>query len=327
MIKLSRRSASRAVRLSRETASAISWSLVLVPGTHGRFCSACGAQTAIGSVIGTHPAPLSTRRQRAAALFLDLVPHRAAREVVVDEPTGLHQRVCGRRPDEPKAAPFELAGQGGRLGGRPREVRAEAGRVPPLGAEGPDQLRQRLTHLAEAQRGAGILDRGLDLGAIADDPLVGQQPLQVCVTEGRDAANLESGECGSEGLALAKDRQPREAGLERLQAEALIETSIVEDRAAPLAIVVADVLRRGSGPPATRAPVGPWPQRRLGASAQRPSSAASIPAARRASERSVKGRQRTIRPSLKVNSAAASFSSATWSSSSQRHCCRSSATT
>ena len=35
-------------------------------------------------------------------LILDLLPYRAAGEVIVDEPAGLHQGVGGRRPDEAK---------------------------------------------------------------------------------------------------------------------------------------------------------------------------------------------------------------------------------
>jgi hypothetical protein len=128
--------------------------------------------------------------------------------VVVDQSTRLHQRVGGRRPDEAKAAPPQLLGQGVRLGGRGRKIRLGTRRGTSLGAKGPDQLRQRLAGLLQPQRRAGILDRSLDLGSIADNPLVGQQPFQVCLVEGRDPLELEGAERGAERLALAKDGQP-----------------------------------------------------------------------------------------------------------------------
>src|SRR3712207_7948458 len=55
--------------------------------------------------------------------------------------------------------------------------------------------------------------------SVADDAGVGHQPLLVVGTEGRDGVDLEAGERRTEGGALAQDGDPREAGLERLQAD------------------------------------------------------------------------------------------------------------
>ena len=173
-----------------------------------------------------------------------------------------------------------------------------------------------------------LLDRGLDLGAIANDPRVRQQPLHVPLAEGRDRADLEAGgrppgtPRACEGSSATRGRTGTPPGRGA--------------RTSPD--------RRGQGGPirrrgnrrtrARRSPTSSAGVRRPHglsesppASAQQPSSAASGPAARRASARSAKGRQRTIRPSRRVNSAATSFSSATSSPSSQRHCWRSSAST
>jgi hypothetical protein len=58
-----------------------------------------------------------------------------------------------------------------------------------------------------------------------------------------DALRVEALERGAEGLALAQDRQPAEAGLEPFEAEPLVEPALVADGAAPFLIVVGDVER------------------------------------------------------------------------------------
>src|SRR4051812_15397236 len=86
-------------------------------GYRSREASA-GASGVLGSIgIGSLEAVDGT-----PALILDLVAHRAAREVIVHEPTGLHQRVRRRRPDEAKAAALQLLGERLGLGGRRRDV-------------------------------------------------------------------------------------------------------------------------------------------------------------------------------------------------------------
>src|SRR5205814_255819 len=85
----------------------------------------------------------------------------------------------------------------------------------------------------------------------------GQQPRLVVRTEGRHLVDREAGERGPERRALAQDGQPRQAGLERLQGQPLVQAVVGAHRPAPLLVVVCDVLRRAARPAAPRPPVRP----------------------------------------------------------------------
>ena len=74
----------------------------------------------------------------------------------------------------------------------------------------------------------------------------------VALAEARDRVGIEAGERAAEVLALAQDRQPREPGLEPLEAEPLVEPALVGDRPAPLLVVVRDVERVARRPAAGR---------------------------------------------------------------------------
>ena len=56
----------------------------------------------------------------------------------------------------------------------------------------------------------------MDLAAVADDGRVGKEPSDVVLVEAGDGVGIESVEHGTECGPLAKDRDPREPGLERL---------------------------------------------------------------------------------------------------------------
>jgi hypothetical protein len=98
---------------------------------------------------------------------------------------------------------------------------------------------QRRSRLAQRERRARVGDRSLDLAAVADDARIGEQPLDVAFVEARDARWVEAGERAPEVAALAQDRQPRQAGLEAFEAEPLVDPALVDDRPAPLLVVVA----------------------------------------------------------------------------------------
>jgi hypothetical protein len=97
-----------------------------------------------------------------------------------------------------------------------------------------------------------VVDRRADLAAVADDARVGQEPVDVAVVEAGDHGEVEPGERGAERLALAQDRQPREAGLEPLQAHLLEQPMVVGEAEAPLGVVVGAVV-------STRRPPTPHP--------------------------------------------------------------------
>ncbi len=66
-----------------------------------------------------------------------------------------------------------------------------------------------------------------------------------CSPNARDRVGVEAGEGAAEVLALAQDRDPREARLEALETEALVHPLLRRDRPSPLLVVVRDVERVG----------------------------------------------------------------------------------
>ena len=121
------------------------------------------------------------------------------------------------------------------------------------GLEAPDEVDEAAL-VAQGDGGPGVGDGRLDLAAVADDAGVAEQPLDVGVGVGRDDVGVEVGEGGAEVRALAQDRRPRQAGLEALEADPLVEAALVADRHAPLGVVVVheegvDRGPRGAGEP------------------------------------------------------------------------------
>ena len=111
------------------------------------------------------------------------------------------------------------------------------------------------------QEGRRVADRRVDLGPVAHDPGVGHQPRPVGVVEARPRPRVEPAERRAERLALAQDRRPRQAGLERLEGEPLEQLDVVVDGHAPFVVVVA---RPSAGPGSGRsAPAQAAPRPRV----------------------------------------------------------------
>ena len=157
--------------------------------------------------------------------------------MAVDDPAGLHGRVDRRRADEAEADSLQP----------PRQLLA----VRPV-AVLPHELVERRAGLAQRERCLRVRDRRLDLAAMADDPGVAEEPLDVAVAEARDALGIEAAEATAERLALAQDRDPGEPRLEALEAQPLVEAALVAYRPPPLLVVVRDVRRVGRRPAADR---------------------------------------------------------------------------
>ena len=94
------------------------------------------------------------------ALALARLAGVAAGQVVVDQAHRLHERVDGGGADEAPAALLEVAGEGLRV------------------VITPDEVGEGLL-LGELDRPLGVVDRRLDLAAVADDPGVLEQALDV----------------------------------------------------------------------------------------------------------------------------------------------------
>ena len=99
---------------------------------------------------------------------------------------------------------------------------------------------------------------------MADDARIAEQAVNVLVAEARDLAEVEAGEGLPEILALPQNRQPRQAGLEALEADLLEETHVVGDRTTPFAVVVGHVVLGAGVPGATLPAVRPDDQPALG---------------------------------------------------------------
>ena len=99
--------------------------------------------------------------------------------------------------------------------------------------------------LVDQRAGAtGVLDRRLDLPAVADDAGIAQEPRHVPRAEAGDPLEVEAVEDLPEPLPLAEDRQPGEPRLEALEGELLEEPAVVGHRPSPLLVVVGEVVGR-----------------------------------------------------------------------------------
>src|SRR5699024_8124130 len=96
----------------------------------------------------------------------------------VDDADGLHQREHRGRADEGES----YLAQRRREGTGPARGRGDlgegAGARRGLRLEGPDEIRQT-ARVAQADGGVRVGDGGVDLGAIADDPGIGHEPLDI----------------------------------------------------------------------------------------------------------------------------------------------------
>ena len=118
-----------------------------------------------------------------------------------------------------------------------------------------EELRQRAELAHELARPFRVVDRRLDLAAVPDDAFVPEQLRDLPFAEARDLLEVEAPERAPEVLALAEDRQPRQAGLETLEADLLEEPVVVGDSSAPLVVVVAQVVGVSAVPPTALLPI------------------------------------------------------------------------
>ena len=103
--------------------------------------------------------------------------------------------------------------------------------------------------LEQLEQPPGVVDRRLDLAAMTHDRRVAEQSLDLALPVPCDHLGVEVRECATERLALAEDREPRQAGLEPFEAELLEQPPVVRDRHPPLVVVVAAVVGVVARPP------------------------------------------------------------------------------
>jgi hypothetical protein len=110
---------------------------------------------------------------------------------------------------------------------------------------------------------AGVVDGGRDLAAMADDAGIAQHALDIGLAERSHLFDVEARKGAAEILALPEDGDPREAGLEALQAHLLEEPRVVVDRPAPFMVVIGEIEFVATRPEAAATPVGPGDQPRI----------------------------------------------------------------
>src|SRR5262245_52634364 len=114
----------------------------------------------------------------------------------------------------------------------------------------PEVLRQRSEFLAQFDGALGVVDRRLDLAAMANDAFVAQQPADIASRVTRDAVDVEAGKRAAEVLPFPQDRDPAQARLKAFETDLLEQTRVVFHALTPFMIVILDVERIGPAPPA-----------------------------------------------------------------------------
>ena len=173
--------------------------------------------------------------------------------MIVDDAHALHEGVDRRRADEAPAAFLQILRQRGRLRPSWAWPATSPNRAVSAASSGPARSarqRRRATPPPSASSTArrallivdSILPRWRTMPASPSSRSTSLSPKRAILRE------VEAGEGVAEILALAEDRQPRQAGLEALEADLLEQPEIVGDRPPPFAIVIDRVVRRARHP-------------------------------------------------------------------------------
>src|SRR5713101_2983075 len=179
---------------------------------------------------------------------------KAADDVVVDHANRLHESIADGRPYEAKSALDQVTAQHSGLLRLSRDLLEPSPSVLDGYAahELPHVAGEAATLALNDKEGAGIGDRGLDLGAIAYNAVVLHQALNICFRELRQLGGIEARKHSAVGLALSENGEPAQTRLRSLEDQKLEKPTIVVLGHTPLLIVVADVQRIPS--PAAAAP-------------------------------------------------------------------------
>ena len=151
-----------------------------------------------------------------------------ADEVRINHADGLHEGETGNRANEAKPLLLELAGHELGLVALFRNILHHGGVEVFRRLVGPNELRQP-AFLAQSDGRLGVINRGADFGFVADNGGVAKQTLHVCLAELGDLVRIEVAKSCAEGLALLEHYRPGQAGLERFEAQTLVECSFIEN--------------------------------------------------------------------------------------------------
>ena len=123
----------------------------------------------------------------------------------------------------------------------------------PAAHERPDEGVERAELLLDLEERPGVADRRGDLGAVPDDPAVGEKLLDPRRGEARHLVRIEAGEGAPVPFAPLKNRPPRQPRLRPLQDQELEVAAVVVHGHAPLRVVVRLHQRIGGSQPAAPA--------------------------------------------------------------------------
>src|SRR5207302_399316 len=177
--------------------------------------------------------------------------------VVVHDSDRLEKCVHDGRAHEAKAAFPQIAGhEVAQASARRDRARARAVDDGYARDERPEVAVEGAELALHGEEGAGVADRRVDLQPVTHDGRVLEQRPAAARIEARHPPRVEAGERTAVARALAEDRRPREPRLGALEREHLEEPPLVVHRAAPLLVVIADVVRVGAGCPGAAALAG-----------------------------------------------------------------------
>src|SRR5262245_9638632 len=148
----------------------------------------------------------------------DLGAPEALPGVVVDEPGCLHERVADRRAYEAEPAPAQVSAQRARrlgLGGR-RPARGHMALDRRAVHEAPEVGGEAAVLVLDLEEGAGVGDRRVDLRAVPDDAVVGEEPSLSGRVVARDLDGIEAVEGLPVAVAAPQDGRPGDRKSTRL---------------------------------------------------------------------------------------------------------------
>lgn len=101
-----------------------------------------------------------------------------------------------------------------------------------------------------------IVDGSLDLAAVADDPRILEETIDISLREASDPIEIELVKHSAEVLPLGEDGAPAQSGLKTLEAQFFKQALIIADWVSPFGVVIVEKLRRSTTPVAAWFSIG-----------------------------------------------------------------------
>lgn len=142
--------------------------------------------------------------------------------VIHDHARSLHQCVANGRADEREAGLFQGFAHRQRFGGDRRDFAAILEMIDDWSAA--DERPEERYRVLQRQPGLGIASGGIEFEAVADDPRIEHQFIDLGVAHLRHALHVEAVQHLAVALAFAQHGDPRQPGLEPFEQKQLEQT-------------------------------------------------------------------------------------------------------